>query len=333
MKKCLHLLLMLTFILSGSIASAKDFEVNGIAYDVISMSELTCEVAQNNTYYENTKIPATVTYKGKTFKVLGVGDNAFKYSNIKDVTIAPGLTYIGEDAFAGCNFKHISIPNTITNIAQNGFYSCGWPEKGYYSYISIISELIIEDGADMLEGKASYGGSTFWGNLIKKLYLGRNINDAVLNDALHHSLEELTIGNMVTELKHSNLNPSDIFGLSKLRKLTIGTGLKKIPFLDEGDDLTEIYLRSTTPQISEGFNDGTYMHATLFVPKGTKVAYENADIWKNFWTIEEYEDKTTNISNIRIKPKSKTSYTMNGVKTNSAHRGITVINGKKYINK
>lgn len=333
MKKYLRYLLMLTFILTESLASAKDFEVNGIAYDVISLSELTCEVAQNDTYYENTKIPATVTYKGKTFQVLGIGDNAFKHSHIKDVTIAPGLTYIGEDAFTGCEFKHITIPNTITNIAKNGFYACGWLEKGSYSYISIIYELVIEDGTDMLEGKVSSGGCTFWGNLIKKLYLGRNINDAVLNGVLHNSLEELTIGNMVTELKHSNLNPFEYFGLSKLKKLTIGTGLKKIPYFGEGDDLTEIYLRSTTPQISEGFNDGTYMHATLFVPKGTKTAYENADIWKNFWTIEEYEDNTTNISNIRINPKSGTPYTLNGIKANSSHRGITIINGKKYISK
>ena len=32
------------------------------------------------------------------------------------------------------------------------------------------------------------------------------------------------------------------------------------------------------------------MYTVLYVPKGTKAIYESADIWKNFWNIEEFSE-------------------------------------------
>ena len=337
MKKYLRLIILLSFIISGSTVIANDFEVNGIAYNVISIPDLTCEVTRNNYYHSPSYIPANVTYIGRTFKVLGVGDNAFKDSHVSEITIENGITYIGNEAFSGCEFSSVVIPNSVTRIGEIAFYFCGKRVKHFWNddYDAVLSELKIEDGTEMLEGNFWLGSySSFSDTKIKKLYLGRNINDALLNDALYTSLEELTIGDMVTELKTSSLIPSNIFYLYEIRKLTIGVGLNRVPYFAEGDKLDEIFVRSETPQVSEGFNDGTYLHATLYVPKGTKAVYETADIWKNFWNIEEYNTETTGIDNVAIKPKDVKTYNINGsIITSPTYRGIIIKGGKKYINK
>lgn len=86
MKTNLRFFLLFIFVFLGQVVNAKDFEVNGIAYNVVSLSDLTCEVTRNNQYFSPSYIPAHVTYKGRTFTVLGIGDNAFDGSNVSDIT-------------------------------------------------------------------------------------------------------------------------------------------------------------------------------------------------------------------------------------------------------
>lgn len=320
--------LLLTFnvifmLLLPSMATAKDFVVNNIAYDVISMTDLTCEVAQNNSYDSYCDVPATVTFKGRTFKVIGIGENAFKSSYVQGVTIPEGIEYIHSEAFYICGLKEFTIPSTVMTIGEDAFYA------------NKIENLTIADSDEMLEGEIrSYGWCPFYSNNIKKLYLGRNINNKVLYDALHFCLEDFTIGDKVTELTWDCFLPAEFFDLMKLKRLVIGSGLRTVPFFNEGDDLTEIYVRATTPQKSEGFNDGTYMHATLYVPKGTKALYESADIWQNFWSIEEYDDTPTGINCIGSKMTTTTdTYDLTGRKVKTSEKGIVIKNGKKYLNK
>ena len=53
------------------------------------------------------------------------------------------------------------------------------------------------------------------------------------------------------------------------------------------DKLTSITLYSPIPQAINAFADKVYRNATLYVPQGTKEAYRAAEVWKNFWKIEE----------------------------------------------
>src|SRR5574344_1252020 len=154
MKKCLRLILLLSFIFYGSTLIAKYFEVCGIAYNIISLSDLTCEVTRNNYYHSPSYITAHETYKGKTFKVLGIGNSAFKDSHVSEITIENGITYIGNEAFSGCYFSSIVIPNSVTRVGERAFYYCGKSVKLWNdNYISVLSELKIEDGTEMIEGK------------------------------------------------------------------------------------------------------------------------------------------------------------------------------------
>ena len=84
--------------------NAADFVVNGIAYNAISLTDLTCEVTNNSTLYSgDIVIPETVSYQNRTFTVTGIGKDAF--SGCGDVTslVLPNtLTYIGSNAFLYC---------------------------------------------------------------------------------------------------------------------------------------------------------------------------------------------------------------------------------------
>jgi hypothetical protein len=54
--------------------------------------------------------------------------------------------------------------------------------------------------------------------------------------------------------------------------------------------LTSIYLLGVTPPTVgyKNFTESQFAVMTLYVPKGSLATYQSADIWKNFWDIQEY---------------------------------------------
>lgn len=112
-------------------SKAYDFAVDGICYDVVSIEDLTCEIAVQNektgrsNYSGNFVIPSEVQYNGKTLKVVKIGSYAFAWSSITSVTIPNGITSIGGYAFYFCeNLTSVLIPNTVKFIANYAFYGC-----------------------------------------------------------------------------------------------------------------------------------------------------------------------------------------------------------------
>lgn len=71
------------------------------------------------------------------------------------------------------------------------------------------------------------------------------------------------------------------------------------PVLSAGklDKLKEIRcLIAEPPALYEDFPVGVYLAAKVYVPKGSLNKYKNAPYWKNFWSIEEVDDKVISIS-------------------------------------
>ena len=66
-------------------------------------------------------------------------------------------------------------------------------------------------------------------------------------------------------------------------------------------------------------------NCTLYVPQGTKEAYANADVWKDFGNIIEYDatgiDKVTNRSDV----KEITRYSLNGQRVTSPTKGVNIV--------
>ncbi|MDO4554809.1 MAG: helveticin J family class III bacteriocin, partial [Lachnospiraceae bacterium] len=71
-------------------------------------------------------IPATVSIEGITYKVTGVGKEAFKNNKtITQVTIGSQVTSISQYAFAGCTkLKKVTMGSNVTSIGDRAFYKC-----------------------------------------------------------------------------------------------------------------------------------------------------------------------------------------------------------------
>lgn len=299
--KHLVALTALLTIMSSSVF-AYDFMVDNIAYRIISSTELTCETTTgSNIVNQTVNIPATVTYKGKELRVIGIGDGSFDHlaksdKKIKYLTIAKGITYIGKRAFCWNQISEIVIPNTVVEIHPEAFHNANYTYDNLNKPYSLYTKLIIEDGTSMLYGTGTNLSVSldypFRYTHLYDVYIGRSINKNLLGDALH-SIQYLEIGDKVTYLSEETFTPiylQDSF--TALEELTIGKGLNRVPYFKEGSNLRKVYVRSRTPQPSGGFESSTYVNATLYVPRGTKSLYQNASVWNKFWTIEEYDVKS-----------------------------------------
>lgn len=55
-------------------ASAYDFEVDGIYYDIVFLPNLTCAVTCGDKYYEgDITVPSEVLFKGRTLSIISIG--------------------------------------------------------------------------------------------------------------------------------------------------------------------------------------------------------------------------------------------------------------------
>ena len=128
LKKALSLMLIMMCI--SLTASAYDFEVGGIYYNIVSSESKTVSVTyattDYNSYSGNVTIPTDVTNEGTEYIITEIGSNAFKKcSSLTSVSIPSGVTSIGSAAFSSCSsLTSVNIPNGVTSIERSAFYGC-----------------------------------------------------------------------------------------------------------------------------------------------------------------------------------------------------------------
>lgn len=110
----------------GTSVSADDFTVNGICYNVASLSDLTCYVTYGRQYSGHIVIPSKVMYNNRTLTVIGIGSSAFHgCSGLTSITIPNSVTRIGDHAFFDCTgLTSVTIPNFMTRIGNYTFRGC-----------------------------------------------------------------------------------------------------------------------------------------------------------------------------------------------------------------
>ena len=119
-------LILFLLLICCNAAWAYDIEVDGIYYNIRSMTDLTVEVTSgDNKYSGDIVIPSTITYKSKTFTVTSISSMTFMLSDLTSIVIPNSVTSIGSNAFNHCRgLTSITIPDSVTRIADSTFYNC-----------------------------------------------------------------------------------------------------------------------------------------------------------------------------------------------------------------
>ena len=202
------------------------------------------------------------------------------------------LTEIGGSAFYNCSsLASIEIPNSVIIIEEEAFDKC-----------TSLKELFIEDGYTTLELEED---CSFSDCPLETIYLGRN-------------------------LSFDSYGSSPFKNIKTLKTLTVGADVTEIlgkTFYD-CSNLESIYMKGVPPIITDDtFSNTSYYVTTLYVPQGTLAFYQSANVWKNFWNIQEYEP--TSIEDIET-DEVNFSITSNGISLlNADNRAVAIysING------
>ena len=120
----LFLLISALCLVSATTASAYDFEVDGIYYNLTS--GIVSVVDAPDGYSGDVAIPSTVNYNGKVLFVTGISDKAFyNCTELTSIVIPEGITDIRDQAFYGCsNLTSVIIPSSVTYIYKQAFAYC-----------------------------------------------------------------------------------------------------------------------------------------------------------------------------------------------------------------
>lgn len=190
-----------------------------------------------NMSYTSVKIPATFTYAGTKYTVVGIADGAFNTTDgkkITSITLPSTITTIGNKAFYQSQLTSITLPSSLQVIGSYAFYD----NDGLKSLTIPASVTTIFNNAfDRSDNVASL---TFSGTSKCKT-IGNNafylLGSAVTSDTPFTSI---SIPNSVTTLG------TDVFYGVRVKNLTLGTGITTLPALATGSTNFSGYLESIT---------------------------------------------------------------------------------------
>ena len=205
------------------------------------------------------------------------------------------MTFIGEGAFEDCGFTSITIPERVTTISNHAFERC-----------SELSSITITNGVTSI-GDYAFGGC--------------------------YKLTSISIPNNVTIIGKGAFNSTP------LTSVTIGSNVSSIgnyafvcynTFAEFCSYLKSIVSLNPTPPILGGNTFASYNKTILKVPVGSKEVYQNAEEWKNFMNIEEFDPTSIQIIILDKDIKSPV-YDLNGRRLNESNTSINIIGGKKVM--
>ena len=186
------------------------------------------------------------------------------------VTIPNSVTNIGEYAFEFCTgLTSVTIPNSVTSIGDNAFKSCrGMTSVTIPNSVTSIGEAAFMDCSDL--------NSVTIPNSVTSIKRSTFMDCSDLNS--------VTIPNSVT-----SIGENSFYGCSGLNSVNIPNSVTSIGNLAFSGcpNLISVTVGMKTPFSIDNNVFSNLTNATLYVPAGSRDAYLNAYIWKNFKVIIE----------------------------------------------
>lgn len=273
------LFLMIVLVSFSVLANAYDFCVNGIYYNIVSIPNRTVEVTNNlgrridttasfdgnSNYTGIIIIPSTVTFKGKAFKVIGIGEQAFYKARISEVKLPEGIIYVGTSAFSYVRNLKINLPKSLKEIGLETF-------KGVNVGTFSIPNSVKTIGANALPFATCIrieDGNT-------PIEIGHFID---------FQAEEIYVGRLFT----TDGPPYDYVNFSNPTTFVIGKLVKDVTplFNFSLPNNTTIIVKGTIPpQLASLHSKDILMNCIVEVPISSLQTYQKAEGWRDFFNLE-----------------------------------------------
>ena len=240
-------------------------EEDGTAY-------VTFETEDENNYKDlsgEITVEDKIVYKGFEYKVNAVGENALaNCKGITKVNLPLIMDYIRGYAFSGCsNLAEINIPTTVRLLMGTAFEGT-----------QLFNDNIDADGAVYYDGCMLYGPD--------KAYAGAYTvkeGTRLLASNVFANRSEITSLTLPEGLQC--ICNFSVFWMDKLNTLSLPSTLYSVGtmFCSKCPNLRTIYNYSTNPvELSTCFNPLNKSLCTLYIPAGSRTAYESASVWQDF---------------------------------------------------
>ena len=212
-------------------------------------------------YVNDKEITALVIPEGVT----SISNGAFTSCKwITSLTIPEGFTTIGESAFANCGgMTSVSIPNTVTTIENHAFSGC-----------SSLSTLTIPNSVTSIGERAFSRCSSLTSVVIPNKI--ETINEYTFLEC--YNLTSLSLPESVTTIKGHAFDCC-----SKLESLIIPSKVEYIyqqAFANCGNLQSVKSLAETPPFLYD--NSFSNYEIPLYVPEGSREAYQGKEPWNKF---------------------------------------------------
>ena len=275
---------------SGKISDK--FEANDIFYRITDHKARTVAVTYKGNHHGEymfeykdgiVEIPATVTHRGRQFRVTSIDCNAFDNPETTGIILPDGLESISDMAFVVCRLTgEIYIPKSIKHIGK-------WTFEGNTE----ISSIVVDEANPVYDSR---GGCNAIIETATNTLIAACESTIIPNDIT-------TIGNSAFAMyQKSHIEiPQSVtaiegyaFRQSALTEITLPCNITEIgaQAFENCNKLTKVISQIPPEKLHPTGDDcfnGISKECILYVPLGAKAAYESADGWNMFASIVEME--------------------------------------------
>lgn len=188
-------------------------------------------------------------------------------TSLEKVTFGPSMGGIPGSAFQSCDIKDLVIPGNVGYVGENAF-----------AFNKNLRSIIIGEGVKKIDGFCF----SECGEGVKTLVVPSTVEDGYFRGL--DGVKDLTV----------NTNGTVTLDGKQLETVRYGANVETLNpgMLGLAADLKEIHVGALEPPVTYKnyeFTPQQYLNTTLYVPFQSVEKYKEANIWKNFWSIEGEE--------------------------------------------